>query len=204
MLLSPFELQLAPPIPHEDLTTALPSSSDTSATLAGYLAERVFPLSSCVPSRSNPTFLAVASLVVARHPTPSYEKLRLGSRLSAAVRHRTEVIARVRARRSLSYLFRKLLQCAMMAAKVVASEWLWSWVTCRARDAVGGGSAEGGDRPGGPAGGACLPGLVRLPATSGSQATLFQLTGSRSVFSVVSAHRPLLTPQCHSLYMEWE
>lgn len=68
LLLSPFELRLAPPIPHEDLTTALPSSSDRSATLAGYLAERVFLLFSCVPSRSSPTVPAVANLVVARHP----------------------------------------------------------------------------------------------------------------------------------------
>lgn len=80
-----------------------------------------------------------------------------------------------------------------MAAKVVASEWLWSWVTCRALNAVGGGSAEGGDRPGGPAGGACLPGLVGLPAPSGSQATSCQLTGSR----------PLHTSQSQPLYTGW-
>lgn len=137
-------------------------------------------------------------MVVARYPAPSCGKLRLFSRLSVAVGDGAVVIARVRARRSLSYLFRKLLRCEVMAVKVVASEWLWSWVTCRAQDAVGGGSAEGGDRPGGPAGGACLPGLVGLPAQSGSQATLFQLTGSRSVsFGVPTGH---FSPPSPSLY----
>lgn len=87
------------------------------------LLSESFPLSSCVLSRSSPTVPTVASLVMARHPTSSCGKLRLGSRLSDAVRDGTAVIARVRARarRSLSYLFRKLLQCAVMAAKVVAS-----------------------------------------------------------------------------------
>lgn len=33
----------------------------------------------------------------------------------------------------LSYLLRLRLESAVVAAKVVASEWLWRWVTCRAR-----------------------------------------------------------------------
>lgn len=82
---------------------------------------------------------------------------------------------------------------------MVASEWLWSWVTCRARDAVGGGRAEGGDLPGGLAGGACLPGLVRATCT-------VQLPGhfvpvDRLQVSILcSPPRPLLTSQSQSLY----
>lgn len=101
LLLSPLELQLAPPIPREDLTTALPSSCDRSMTLSRSLPDSLSESSPCsprVPSGSSPTLSSVASLVAARHPNALPWETEAGWLRDSVVRGRTEVTARVGAR----------------------------------------------------------------------------------------------------------
>lgn len=137
LLLSALELQLAPPIPREDLTTALPSSRDRSTTLAGSFPD---PLSEsslcppCIPIRSSPTVSSMASLAAARRPKALGWETEAGwPALGRCQGPDCGHCPCPRARGSLSYLLRLRLESAVLVAKVVASEWLWHWVTCRAR-----------------------------------------------------------------------